>query len=564
MFVYRALTSLPLTTVLLAASVTSQLISGNTSSTVKGSVVDLGYSVYQGYVDPASELEFFLGVRFAAPPGRWQRPSKPLTDRTSVIQANVYGSQCLQTRPNDPISGPVLDTTGSEDCLYLNVWRPNNASSSGLPVLVWIHGGGYGNGNGTADPTFLTQLTGKDFVFVSIQYRLGAFGFLSSAEVHDHGVVNAGLLDQNRALQWVQQHIGSFGGDADQVTIFGESAGAGSVMQQLLSYGGSLGTSLFNRAILASPYLPKQYKYDDAVPTKAYQMLAEQVGCDYPIHNYVGLFDCLSLVDSHTLAIASDAVSQLAFFGTWAFAPVVDGVFSIESPTKQLLERKVNGLQALVGNNADEGQIFVPTNISMSDDFTSYVQTLLPNFSNASLANLLRYYPEPEFSGGLYASQDDRTSLLYSDLTFVCPGNWVADAFSASYRYLYAVPVALHGLDVPRYLPAPPAQVYPAADNALSEVFDDFLLSFMMTGTPTLANSTNTSVPLWSGAQYGQQVSFNVTDGIPISIALYNNAINTTLDIGGTPDIKISSGLRTTNGLDRCDFWRSQAYVVPS
>jgi carboxylesterase type B len=116
----------------------------------------------------------------------------------------------------------------SEDCLFLNVQSPSNASN--LPVLVWIHGGGYGAGNGRQDFSDILNTNGNNFVTVSIQYRLGPFGFLASDELHRRGVVNAGLLDQFFALQWVQTYIREFGGDPSAVTISGESAGGGSVM----------------------------------------------------------------------------------------------------------------------------------------------------------------------------------------------------------------------------------------------------------------------------------------------------------------------------------------------
>jgi carboxylesterase type B len=128
-------------------------------------------------------------------------------------------------------------TLANEDCLFLNVQVPANASGP-LPVLVWIHGGGYGAGNGRQDFAAIINDNNDSFVGVSIQYRLGAFGFLASDEVYRNGVVNAGLLDQHFALQWIQSYVSLFGGNASQVTISGESAGGGSVMLQDIAYGG--------------------------------------------------------------------------------------------------------------------------------------------------------------------------------------------------------------------------------------------------------------------------------------------------------------------------------------
>jgi carboxylesterase type B len=132
----------------------------------------------------------------------------------------------------------------------LNVFAPHNVTN--LPVLVWIHGGGYGQRNGGQNLAPIIQENNGSFIGVSIQYRLGAFGFLSSDEVNRFGVVNAGIRNQEFALQWVQSYIHLFGGNSLQVTISGESAGTGSVMLLAMAYGGTLGTSLFSNVSFKS------------------------------------------------------------------------------------------------------------------------------------------------------------------------------------------------------------------------------------------------------------------------------------------------------------------------
>jgi carboxylesterase type B len=237
----------------------------------------------------------------------------------------------------------------SEDCLFLNVQSPADALN--LPVLVWIHGGGYGAGSGQNDFTELLQANGNSFVVVSVQYRLGPFGFLASEEVARRGVANAGLLDQFFALQWVQAYIDRFGGNASMVTISGESAGGGSVMLQGMAYGGSLGNALFRSAIAASPYLPRQYAYDDLPPTQTYHEFADRAGCRIDRASQP-LFDCLVSKDTATLQNASVAVTAIKPYGTWAFLPVTDGVFIQREPSSQLLKGRVNGRSLLVSNNA--------------------------------------------------------------------------------------------------------------------------------------------------------------------------------------------------------------------
>lgn len=206
----------------------------------------------------------------------------------------------------------------------MNVQVPANASGP-LPVLVWIHGGGYGAGNGRLDFAPIINANNDSFIGVSIQYRLGAFGFLSSDEVYRNGVVNAGLLDQHFALQWVQSYISLFGGNASQVTISGESAGGGSVMLQDMAFGGGLGDSLFVNTIAASPYLPMQYGYKDWIPSQSYYAFATQAGCPpslpYGAHPQT-IFQCLVEKDASTLIDASATISQSGTYGTWAFLPV--------------------------------------------------------------------------------------------------------------------------------------------------------------------------------------------------------------------------------------------------
>lgn len=222
----------------------------------------------------------------------------------------------------------------------MNVYAPPNATN--LPVLVYIHEGGYGLGDGTHDMTDIINSNDKGFIAVTIQYRvnpissaakppvpppttvlltthqLGAFGFLSSSEVKQNGVVNAGILDQALALAWVKLFICQFGGNPSKVTISGESAGGGSVMYHGLGVNGLLGSLLFNQGIAASPYLPFQYNFDDAFPTSKYDAFAEAAGCS----GSGDVFACLVSRDTDTLQQASFNVTQQSTYGYWY---VIDG-----------------------------------------------------------------------------------------------------------------------------------------------------------------------------------------------------------------------------------------------
>lgn len=197
--------------------------------------VDLGYQVYRGAHNATSGLNTWLGIRFAAPPTgllRWQAPQPPSaapSDNRSAQNATSYAPICAQNPPGTSppataASLAAMNVGAAEDCLFLNVQAPAGDTAGGLlPVLVWIHGGGYGAGSGRQDLSSILAANNNSFVAVAIQYRLGAFGFLASDEVYRKGVVNAGILDQQFALEWVQKYISLFGGNASQVTIAGES-----------------------------------------------------------------------------------------------------------------------------------------------------------------------------------------------------------------------------------------------------------------------------------------------------------------------------------------------------
>lgn len=190
----------------------------------------------------------FLGIPYAAPPfgaGRFREPAPP-EPWTGVRDATASGP----TPPHAPYAPPfdVLipdDTTGGEDCLNLNVWTPAPGPGTGLPVMVWLHGGAFTNGAGSVSAYDGSTFARDGVVCVTLNYRLGADGFLSFPGRPD----NRGLLDQIAALRWIRDNIASFGGDADQVTVFGESAGAMSIGALLTD---PAARGLFRRAILQS------------------------------------------------------------------------------------------------------------------------------------------------------------------------------------------------------------------------------------------------------------------------------------------------------------------------
>ncbi|MET0701039.1 MAG: carboxylesterase family protein [Mycobacterium sp.] len=235
-------------------------------------VVRTKSGVVRGLV--TGKYQLFQGIPYAAPPVgplRWQPPA-PAPSWPGMFDASKPGARCVQDTTSDPDFGRRV----SEDCLNLNVWSP--AGAAGRPVMVWIHGGAFVNGS--ADLYDARRLaTMGDMVVVTINYRLGALGFLAHPGLGPAGQVgNYGLSDQQAALRWVRDNIGGFGGDPGKVTIAGESAGGMSVCDHLVAPGSA---GLFRAAIIQSG--PCQAQADLATAQRSSEAYAAAVGCPDPV-----------------------------------------------------------------------------------------------------------------------------------------------------------------------------------------------------------------------------------------------------------------------------------------
>ncbi|RFU29022.1 hypothetical protein B7463_g7304, partial [Scytalidium lignicola] len=521
------------------------------------------------------------------------------------ITANSFGPFYPQSPKSSAV--PINDTTdfSTEDCLYLNVYSPENATAdSKLPVLVWIHGGGYGGGNGRQDLSAIIEANNHGFVGVSIQYRLGAFGFLSSDEIFRNGVVNAGLLDQHFALRWVQAYVTQFGGDPTKVTISGESAGGGSVMCQSLAYGGTLGTSLFRNAVVASPYLPLQYGYKDFEPSQSYYAFATMAGCP-PVTAYGGInnthpsiFNCLVNQDTETLQRASFNISASGIYGTWGFLPVTDGVFLPQLPSQQLLQKQVNGLNMLSGNNANEGPSFTPQNIHTEDELIAWLQITFLAFTNNDIVKILLYYSSTNASVNpsdpLFATtgisgpaalnesqvgsgQQQRADNIYAETTFVCPSYWLAEAYSdhgrQSWKYQYSVPVATHGADVTGYFGPATPEKGPDFELAFMKIWGNFVIQSNPSIPSSIANGARSNSTAENPASswptfdiYNPQlINLNETGGVPFSVvSAAGNNVTEMMDPGLINNFTIANAYTWEGGRGyRCDFWKSVGAKVP-
>jgi len=300
-------------------------------------------------------LRVYLGIPYAAPPVgelRWKvtQPVKPWTEVKTCV---AFGPSCPQ-----PESEKVGIT--SEDCLYLNVWTPAKTAGDKLPVMVWIHGGGWSLGSASMPQYDGAKLAKKGVVFVSFNYRLGPFGFLVhpglAKELLQNVSGNYGFLDQIAALKWVKKNIAAFGGDPDNITIFGESAGAMAVSLHMIS---PLSTGLFNRGICQSggPFgegyiVPRT----DCQLQKALaegEKLAVALNCDKAPDPIAAMRakSADEILKAYTFALSEFSPGMI-------FAPVIDGYVIPDDPAKMFMQEKNLDIPMIIGSNADEGNAF--------------------------------------------------------------------------------------------------------------------------------------------------------------------------------------------------------------
>lgn len=338
----------------------------------------------------------FLGIPFAQPPlgaRRFQSPAPAAAWAPAVLDAGRFKPACMQ-------DGKVPAEIGmSEDCLYLNVYRPDAARTSDapLPVMVFLHGGRYWTGRSSENRVEQLAREGRVIV-VTPAYRLNAFGFLATPEQVAQGHANAGLQDQRMALRWVAEHIARFGGDPARVTLFGESAGAGSVLQQLLSEDAA---GLFQRAILQSTW---QWRLPTlAEATRGTQALAQAQGC--PVDGEA-LLDCLRQRPAERLL---PGLAQ-----SHAFQPAVDGRQLKAQPLQLLREGRFQREVAVtLGLNANEGHF-------MAMSRTGWKKPGEP-VSDAVYEQAVRGALQP-----FYASQQVEDMLSWYAPLRAAEGNWQA------------------------------------------------------------------------------------------------------------------------------------------
>ncbi|KAK7151753.1 hypothetical protein R3I94_008181 [Phoxinus phoxinus] len=405
-------------------------------STDKGKVRGLRLPVPGG----SGYVGAFLGIPYAKPPLdllRFKRP-EPAEVWNEIRGATRYSNSCFQEQdslypgfPGAEMWNP--NTRISEDCLYLNVWTPSinlqNRAKSSVPVMVWIYGGGFSTGTASLDVydgRVLSQ--SQQVVVVSMNYRVGALGFLALPESKSIKG-NAGLFDQRLALSWVSKNIAAFGGDPSSVTLFGESAGAGSVGHHLLSQGSH---GLFTRAILQSG--SPNAVWATVEPAQAWNRsltLAQLLNC--PVAHFSSVDDteaCLRAVEPEKIVSLQFNVILDPMIISVPFPPTVDGEFLVDMPSVLIQSGRFLKTEVLLGLNKDEGTYFLVygapgfgihnQSLIDRDQFLTGVSLGLPGFSDmAREAAAFQYTDWTDEQSKL--KNREALGWLVGDRYFSCP-----------------------------------------------------------------------------------------------------------------------------------------------
>ncbi len=440
----------------------------------------------------------FLGIPYAAPPAgklRW-RPPQPARPWTGIRNARAPGQDCAQT---GSLATGVPVTSDFENCLYLNVYTPRLGTGRRLPVMVWIHGGGFTGGAGSIYDGKVIAPKGN-VVVVTINYRVNAFGFLALPSL-GAGSGDYGLMDQQAALRWVRANARSFGGSPGDVTIFGESAGGASVCANMAS---PTARGLFRHAIAESGclFLSQTTNQAEAAGAK----FAASIGCSKRATQVA----CLR---------AKPVAKILKASASFSWGPVTGGRTLPVSPLSAFRSGRYLHVPLLQGTNHDEGRFFVgfEFDITQGHPMTrkQYPMVLTAQFGAKDAQKILRDYPLKK-----YPSPDLAYAAVFTDAQFSCPA-LLADSLtshSGVYAYEFSDPHPPNDFPIKFSFPLGAAhstelqyvfQRIPFLDTlppfthaqlALSDLMIRYWTRFAATGSPNGGPGKAPHWPLWTGS----------------------------------------------------------------
>ena len=450
-------------------------------------VIKTGAGMVSGITNTTGDVKIFKGIPFAAPPVgdlRWKAP-QPMQPWNGVKKCDAFSASPMQAPPV-PFSMwseefLIRKEPISEDCLYLNVWTSATSSNKKLPVLVWIYGGGFTSGGSNVPIYDGETMAKKGIVFVSINYRVGIFGFFAHPDLTKESPVHAsgnyGIQDQVAALQWVQKNIAAFGGDPGNVTIAGQSAGSMSVNCLVAS---PLAKGLFNKAIAES----------GASFINSFGSTTLQQAEDGGVKTAAALN--ANSIDALRKMTAAELMKAQTMRGV-----ILDGYVLPQSIADIFAANKENKVALLTGWNENEGLMFGPA--KKAGDFKKQIEQQYPG--NAQTA--LQYYPATNDSIANISQLDLSRDMIFGVQNYTW-ANVASQQGNAVYVYRFTrkVPAtgeyvkygAFHTGEVPyaydnlSFVNRPWEEV----DHKLADVMSSYWVNFIKTGNP---NSKN--LPEW-------------------------------------------------------------------
>jgi para-nitrobenzyl esterase len=497
----------------------------------------------RGKYEESGQVAVFKGVPYAKPPlgeYRW-KPPQPVEPWEGTIEATRFGPRALQVDVDfEPFLNDLIDGQGwsslrsmmikflvkvapkpqqSEDCLYLNIRTPSLDKDAKLPVMVWIHGGGHQWGSGSDIFYDSNALALRGVVVVSINYRLALMGYFTHPELSkesEHGVSgNYGTLDQIAALHWVQSNIEAFGGDPDNVTIFGESAGGESVAHMMTS---PLAKGLFHKAIMQSPATNCQMIHLKQ-PFITYPA-AEDIGKTFADKIVSNNGDCLSELRKIPAQKINEILKKKRDLDY--FLPVIDGYVIEKSPFEIFLKGEQSRVPLLLGSNSDEGTLFYSLIHTPLMEYRHKgilpheIPELLRNEFRSEADTLFKLYP------GLNDGRDEAIISLLGDNMFGSKAYFYANQAKKVGQTVYVYYFtrtppspkqtigAHHAAEIP-FVHGSQSLAFPMTDEeiALSKVMINYWTQFAKTGNPNIAPH-----PEWPLFDLGDKMWMEIGDSV--------------------------------------------------